>query len=65
MNLNSHNNPFLVGKMVKNGYYGNEDFGLPWDRIKVCQIGLFTTTNTNFQFHILRCADKKCALLAH
>ena len=30
--------------MVKNGYYGNEGFGLPWDRIKLSQINLFTTT---------------------
>ena len=34
--------------MVKNGYYGNEGFGLPWDHIKVCQIGLFTTTGVTF-----------------
>ena len=44
MNLHSHNNPFLTEKMVKNGYYRNEGFGLAWDRIKVRQIGPFTTT---------------------
>ena len=47
MNLHSHNNPFLTEKMVKNGYYGNEGFGLAWDGIEVRQIGLFITTNKN------------------
>ena len=30
--------------MVKKWYYGNEFFGLVWDRIKVRQVGLFITT---------------------
>ena len=30
--------------MVKNGYYGNEGFGLAWDRIEVRYIGRFITT---------------------
>ena len=25
---------FLTKKMVKKGYYGNEGFGLAWDRLK-------------------------------
>ena len=33
--------------MVKNGYYGNEDLDLEWDRIKVRQMTLFTTTLHN------------------
>ena len=30
--------------MVKNGYYGNEDFGFAWDRVKLSQIAAFITT---------------------
>ena len=48
MNLHSRSNPFLAEKMVKNGYYGNKGFGLAWDRIKVRQIGPFTTTTMVF-----------------
>ena len=44
MNLHSHNNLFLTEKMVKNGYYRNEGFGLAWDHIEVCQTGPFITT---------------------
>ena len=31
--------------MVKKGYHGNQSFGLVRDRIKVCQMYLFTTTD--------------------
>ena len=37
--------------MVKNGYYGNEGFGLPWDHIKVRQMTLFTTTEITYLFN--------------
>ena len=36
---------FLVKKVVKTGYYGNEDLSLAWDRVKVCQMTLFYTAN--------------------
>ena len=38
MNLQSRNNQFLTEKMVKNGYDGNEGFGLAWDCTVVRQI---------------------------
>ena len=44
MNLHSHDNPVLTEKMGKNGYYGNEYFGLAWDRIEVRQMNPFITT---------------------
>ena len=31
--------------MVKKEYYRIEDLGLAWDRMEVCQVGLFNTTN--------------------
>ena len=33
--IHSHNNPFLTEKIVKNRYYGNENFSLARDRIEV------------------------------
>ena len=30
--------------MVKKGYYANESLGLAWDRIKLSQMPLFSTT---------------------
>ena len=44
MNLHSHKNPFLTEKMVKKGCYGNECFGLAWDRTGVRQTNLFITS---------------------
>ena len=38
--------------MVKNGYYGNEGFGLAWDRIEVQYTNLFITTGTKFQLKL-------------
>ena len=34
-NIHSHKNPFLTEKMVKNRYYGDENFSLTRDRIEV------------------------------
>ena len=31
--------------MVKIGYYGNNSLSLAWDRMEVCQMNLFITTN--------------------
>ena len=33
--IHSHNNPFLTKKIVKNRYYGNENFSLARGRIEV------------------------------
>ena len=33
-------------KMVKSGYYGNEDLDLVWDSIKVHQMNPFITTDS-------------------
>ena len=44
MNVHSNNNPFLTKNVVKNGYYGNEAFGLTWDYTEVRQIAAFVTT---------------------
>ena len=43
-NLHSHYNSFLTKKMVKNGYYGKECFGLARDCIETRHMNLFTTT---------------------
>ena len=37
--------------MVKKGYYGNECFGLAWDRIEVRQMNLFIATAGDVQFY--------------
>ena len=47
MSLHSHNNRFLTKKMVKEGYYGNECFGLARDRIEVRQMNPFPTTKAD------------------
>ena len=50
-NLHSHNTLFWLKKVVKKGYYGNESWGLAWDRVEVCQINPFyTTSNINLFF---------------
>ena len=36
---------FWLKKVVKKGYCGNESLSLVWDRMKVCQVALFNTTN--------------------
>ena len=37
----------MIEKMVKKRYYGNECFGLAWDRIEVRQMNLFITIQVN------------------
>ena len=45
---------FLTEKMDKNEVYGNECFGLAWDRIKVRQTNLFITTIKIYLFIFFR-----------
>ena len=44
--------------MAKKGYCENESLGLAWDRMGVCQVGLFTATMFQILLEEWKTAEK-------